>query len=153
VRFVGEISPEVRAELSVAGIEHLLEVTGLVPHDEAMRLLSASSMLFMSGGLGSDPVSRGWIPAKLFEYLPTGLPIMLLGDTASDPAAVLSEHVGCYVMESTDVEAIAAALKRGLHEGVHHRSVQHLTRRARARTLGATLDLMSDRDGAAERSH
>jgi glycosyltransferase involved in cell wall biosynthesis len=149
VRFVGEVGAALRAELAAAGIEHMVEVTGFVPHDEAMRLLAGSSMLFASAESGADPVVRGCIPAKLFEYLATGLPIMLLGDHAADAGALLADHTNCFVVEPTDADAVAAALELGLGAGRHSRSVENLTRRARTRTLAGVFTSTFDRAGAA----
>ena len=43
----------------------------------------------LAGSSGHDVIARGWVPAKIFEYLATDRPIIYLGDPASDAAALL----------------------------------------------------------------
>ena len=56
-----------------------------------------ASMLFASGPQGSDPLSRGWVPAKLFEYIASGRSVLFIGDPAGDAAALLRGQAGCFV--------------------------------------------------------
>lgn len=140
VRFVGELPQEISEQLREFGLEHLVEATGFVPHAEAMRMMLSSSMLIASGFAGTGPTSRGVIPAKLFEYLASGLPILYLGHRADDAALILAEQPGCYVIDSDDVVGVAAALREGLAGGRHDRSVSAMSRRARTAELAAILD-------------
>jgi glycosyltransferase involved in cell wall biosynthesis len=141
VRFIGDLHPAAQEEAVAAGLEGLVEATGVVPHEAATALIEDSSMLFTSGDVGRDAIARGWVPAKLFEYLATGLPILYVGDPAGDAWALLSGQPGCYVVEPADVEGITSALQAGLTgPRTHGREVSHLSRRAAAATLAAILD-------------
>lgn len=140
VRFIGELDPAISAQASAAGVSELVEATGFVPHQRAMDLLGQSSMLFASGGIGAGPVDRGWIPAKLFEYVATALPILYLGDSHSDAAALLRGHEGCHVVEHADSEGVTRALRAGLGGARHTREASQLSRRAAAKVLAGCLD-------------
>src|SRR3954452_1095152 len=54
IRFIGEIPRAVYAELCAAGLETMIEVTGIVSHERAVELVASSSLLFASGGLTDD---------------------------------------------------------------------------------------------------
>jgi glycosyltransferase involved in cell wall biosynthesis len=137
VRFIGEVDAAVRAQAAVAGVH--VEASGQVPHHRALELLGASSMAFASGELGRDPIARGTIPAKLAEYLASGLPILYVGDPAGDAAALLAGQPGCHVVEPGDEAAIAAAVEQGLTTGRHDREIDAVSRRSGARLLAASL--------------
>jgi glycosyltransferase involved in cell wall biosynthesis len=147
IRWIGPVDGEAWAELSEAGLDATVEVTGFLPQPEAMRLAGASSLLVASGPVGSDPIARGWIPAKLFEYLATGLPILYIGDVASDAAALLHAHPGCRVVDPSDVDAVLAALESVRQGRTYERDVESLNRRAGARKLAEILDQACARSG------
>jgi hypothetical protein len=108
-----------------------------------MRGLAGSSLLFASGGSGSEVLTRGWIPAKLFEYLATGLPILYFGDKRNDAARLLEPYAGCRVVNPHDTEAVATALEAELNAGRYERDVEAFTRRAAAVKLARVLDEIS----------
>jgi Glycosyl transferase 4-like domain len=148
IRFIGELPTAGWAELSAAGVDGLVEETGVIWHDEAMQLLTSSSLLIASGHTNADAVAvaRGYIPAKLFEYLATSLPILYLGNAADDAATMLARYPGCHVIQPGDHEGLDAALEAGLAGDVYERRVDGLSRRARARALAAVLDSAASGD-------
>ena len=145
VRFVGELPEEIRQEVGAAGLATVVEATGFIPHADAMRSMASSTVLFASGFAGSDPLSLGVIPAKLFEYLATGLPILYLGNPEDDAAKLLREQPGCFVLEPDDVAGVVAALRVALAAGEYERDVASLSRRARTASLAKVLDAAAGR--------
>jgi hypothetical protein len=140
IRWVGEMPPEARAELAACGLEAAVDVTGFVSHAEAARLLSSSSMLFASGPVGSGAIDRGWLPAKLFEYVASGLPVLYVGHSDGDAARLLAEYRGCSVVAFDDVAAAGRALREGLSSGTIDRDSTTISRVARATALARVLD-------------
>jgi hypothetical protein len=139
VRFIGDLDPRVRAETIRAGLGGCVEVTGALPHERAVREIARSSLLVACGQAGESPAARGWVPAKLFEYLATRSPILYLGERESDAGRLLASQPGCFVAGTGEPEAIDAALRVGLRGEHFARDVSHLTRRAGAERLAGLL--------------
>ena len=144
IKFVGELSSTARDHLAASGLGDLISETGLKVQEDALREVAASTVLFLAGSSDRDPIARGWIPAKIFEYLATDRPILYLGDPASDAAALLDGQPGCAVRDATDADAIAGALRSLLRPGSYPRQVDGLSRRSRARELARILDAASE---------
>jgi glycosyltransferase involved in cell wall biosynthesis len=142
VRFVGNLPAAAENEVRAHGLGDVLEVSGFVPYREALARMAASSVLVGAGG-GEPGASEGWIPAKLFEYLGTGLPVIYVGDTSSDAAALLRGQPGCSLVERGDVAGAREALLRARGERVGPRDLRAFTRRALAGRLAETLDRAS----------
>jgi hypothetical protein len=140
IRFIGSLPAAGRSELVAAGIDDLVEETGFVSHAKAMRLLVASSLLVASGSNDHDVVGKGWIPAKLFEYLATPLPILYLGDPGDDAAAMLMHYAGCRVADPHDPDALHEAVGTLFSGTTYARDASNLSRRARTRDLAALFD-------------
>lgn len=139
VRFVGDLPAAAADEIRAHGLGDVLEVTGFVPYREALSRMAASSVLVGAGG-GARGASEGWIPAKFFEYLGTGLPILYVGDTSTDVAALLRAHAGCYLVERGDADGAREAILRARAEHVGRRDLGAFTRRALAGRLAETLE-------------
>lgn len=140
VRFVGHLPVEIPQQLAAHGLGDLLESTGFVSHEEAMSELMSSSMLIASGIAGKRPASRGWVPAKLFEYLASGLPVLYVADPNTDASRLLRGHDGCHVVAPGDVDGTMAALRLGLADTRRVREVAHLSREAQTQTLADILE-------------
>ena len=136
LRVVGEASPAMRAELRACGAESLLEVTGFLAHDQALRHTSSASVLLAAGPARVD---EGWIPAKLFEYLPTGLPIVWVGATPNDGASLLAGHPGCRILATDDLNGVADALRTEAGKS-YARELRGLSRGSRAQALAQVLE-------------
>jgi glycosyltransferase involved in cell wall biosynthesis len=139
IRFIGEAPPATLADLHAAGLKATIEVTGLVSHERAVELVASSSLLFASGATTDEITGRGQIPAKLFEYLATDLPILWLGATRGDAAMLLADQPGCYLDERSDERALGEAIRAGVRGDRHARDVDRLSRRARAGLLARIL--------------
>jgi glycosyltransferase involved in cell wall biosynthesis len=148
IRFVGELPPELRAELREFGLEDAVEVSGFVSHDEAMRQMRSSSILLASGFAGDDPLARGVIPAKIFEYLASGLPILYVGSPQDDTWGLLANEPGCHLVARGDTEAAADAIRAALQSPAAPRDAAGHSRAARAKQLATILDQIS---GASDR--
>lgn len=140
VRFVGNMPAELSVEIAGFGLGDLLESAGVVPHATAMRELMSASMLIASGIAGDHPAKRGWVPAKLFEYLASGIPMLYLGDPDTDAGRLLAGHAGVHVVRPGDVDGAVGALRASLGGPDAARDVGHLSRAAGAATLAAILD-------------
>jgi hypothetical protein len=140
VRFVGELPSHGQAEVELAGIADLVEVTGFLPHEEAKTMVAASSVLLGVDVNGEGPAALGCVPAKLFEYLASDVPIVYLANPGSDAAAILGDMAGCYVVEKGHSKSARKALLDALSAGRIPRESSAFSRGAAARQLHAVLD-------------
>jgi glycosyltransferase involved in cell wall biosynthesis len=137
---VGEASPAMRAEVRAAGIESLVEVTGFLAHEEALRRVAAASLLLAAGPSRSGGVlGEGWVPAKLFEYLATGLPVLWVGALPNDGASLLTSYPGCRILEPDRVKGVVAAIREEAGKR-YARDLRGLARRDRTQALAELLD-------------
>ena len=108
LRIVGHASDATRAKLADMGIQ--VERTGYVPHAQAiacMRRADALLLLTEPTGPNADSV----IPGKLFEYLASQRPILVVGPTGGQVERIVREtDAGPTV--PYDPNAIASALSQ-----------------------------------------
>lgn len=143
VRFVGEVAGEVHEQLAGYGLTDVLEVTGLLPQRAALAATSPSSVLIAAGFRPERPLYRGVVPAKLFEYLGSGLPVLYVAAADTDAARLLGGHRACHVVEPGDVDGALRALAASRGEGRVQRDVGRFTRHALAGDLARVLEGVS----------
>jgi glycosyltransferase involved in cell wall biosynthesis len=140
IRLVGHPSSELAQEIHRYGLDDLVDDVGFVPHEEAKLQMMSASMLVASGIKGGDAVARGWVPAKLFSYLASGVPVLYVSGPETDAATMLRGQPGCYVVDHDDVEGALRALDEGLATPYFARETEHLNRIAGTRLLAEILD-------------
>jgi glycosyltransferase involved in cell wall biosynthesis len=102
--------------------------------------MSSATALVACGSVDGGPLSLGFKPAKLYEYIASGVPTIYVGHRQGEAAHVLGEYDGCHAVEFGDVDGAISALQAALHDGVHQRDLGPLSRRARAQELAALFD-------------
>jgi len=125
------------------GVGDLIELAPAIPYREALaEMQQVDALLLLQAANCNDQV-----PAKLYEYLRAGRPIVALTDPAGDTAAVLAEADVRSVAPLNDAGAIAellrgttAALRQDRAPLPSPQSVLAASRRERARDLAALLD-------------
>jgi len=102
------------------GLEKVVELLDYVSHEEALKLIGESDLLFLCLACpqGNPPPASSWVPGKLYEYFSAGKPVLGLvpeGDTKE-----LLERSGLGVCPAPrDVDKIAREIIRLFRE---HRS-------------------------------
>ena len=137
--FIGEPQLEVRKELTAFGLGPRVEVTGIRPLSEALERLRYATALLLVGPKDGREELRGWSSGKMYEYLASDLPVIYVGDTATDAAHLLAGYEGCYVVGPRDVEGLVAALL-DCRDKRFVRDVRHFSRRALTEKLATLLD-------------
>ncbi|WP_223808920.1 glycosyltransferase family 4 protein [Rufibacter hautae] len=89
LRFVGKVSAEVRRQIEEAGLPLITEYIDYVPHDESIKYLMASTVLFMA--IPDVENNRGILTGKLFEYMAANKPIICIGPVHGDADKILDE--------------------------------------------------------------
>jgi glycosyltransferase involved in cell wall biosynthesis len=149
VRFVGPPPPPaLRQLIAEEGLLPFVENTGVVPHGEALRALSGSSLLLLAGPVAAGAtgdVERGAIAAKVFEYLGAGRPVLYVGDLDTDVVRLLRPLGGTAFASPGDV---AGALRGARELLASDRrpdplALRPFSRRALTRRLAALFDEVS----------
>jgi glycosyltransferase involved in cell wall biosynthesis len=89
LRFVGQVSAQLRAQIAAAGLAGITEYLDFVPHEQSVAYLMESSVLLMA--IPDVPRNLGILPGKVFEYLAAGKPILCVGPAGSDADNLLRE--------------------------------------------------------------
>jgi glycosyltransferase involved in cell wall biosynthesis len=95
-----------------AGVMRLVEVRSGVPYKQSLELQRRSDVLLLMQW--NDPRDQGHCPAKLFEYLASRRPVLLLGLEDGVPATMLRQRSAGLC--ANDPAVIAAQLSRWLAE-------------------------------------
>ena len=140
LRWVGTFPDVARTELERHGLGDILDVTGFVSHPESLDLMSEAAGLVACGYLDTGPLSLGFRPAKLLEYLASGVPIIYVGHPHGEAAHMLSEYPGCHAVPFGDVEGAMRALQTAMDDAGYQREVARLSRRARTAELAELFD-------------
>jgi glycosyltransferase involved in cell wall biosynthesis len=125
-------------------VTDLIDVAPLLPHREAIaELLSADGLLIMQGRDCNHQ-----IPAKAYEYLRAGVPIVGLADPAGDTGSLLRSWGVEAVAALEDADAIARTLADGWIDGARVPSVDasrvaSYSRRGMARRFAEMFDTLS----------
>jgi glycosyltransferase involved in cell wall biosynthesis len=91
-------SPEFTAEIKRMCLDRVVSVQGRVSHQEALKRLAQAAVLLL---LQASDDTRSLIPAKAFEYLRVGRPILALTPEGAT-ADLLRDRDLCYVIKPTD---------------------------------------------------
>ncbi|WP_226163193.1 glycosyltransferase family 4 protein [Hymenobacter terricola] len=89
LRFVGQVSAQLRGQIERAGLLPITEFIAFVPHDKSVEYLLSASVLLMA--IPDVPRNFGILPGKVFEYLAANKPILCVGPTGSDADNLLQE--------------------------------------------------------------
>lgn len=98
---------EYQAELERLGLADIVELAPPVSYRVALQEQAAADGLLLFQG----PEFNAQIPAKVYEYLRIGVPIIALTDTAGDTAALLHDAGGAVSAPMENDAEIAAVLE------------------------------------------
>ncbi len=112
VRFVGGgdwiESQEIRTWLDARPVGRIVTIEPAVSHREAVRQILGADVLLL---LQMSPLANGQIPAKVFEYLRTGRPILTLAPADSATAQMAAFARSRWTLEGDDAAGLRAALR------------------------------------------
>ena len=143
VRFVGDTenasgSP-VRAMIEKNELGDVVSISGKVNYAQALQIMCESSVLLLLA-----PGQPYQIPAKTYEYMASGRPVLALTEAGATAALIASSGCGIAV-EPGDIEGIRHALVR-LYEGHLSRTDEYVSdvsffeRRNQTSLLAGILD-------------
>ena len=113
LRFVGQVSAQLRGQIVAAGLGGITEYVDFVPHEQSVSYLMESSVLLMA--IPDVANNQGILPGKVFEYLATSKPILCVGPAGSDADELLQAcgagralPYDAYAQMLEELEALAA---------------------------------------------
>lgn len=129
-----------------AGVGELIQLLPQIPYREALEeMLRSDALVVMQASNCNDQ-----IPAKLYEYLRAGRPILALTDPAGDTAWALGEAGVSSVAALDSAPAIAALIARFVTSRAHPtgflaspQAVRRASRQSRSVALANLLDSVS----------
>jgi len=149
IRLVGNVGSRFEPLLASfeARIPGVLERTGYVEHQRALaEIMSADALLLVIGG--DNEGAAGVMTGKLFEYLRTGRPILLMGALGGEAARLIRDAGAGETLGHDETSNVAALLSRWMAgaapQPVAERAAAY-ERRALTCQLGAFLTTVHDR--------
>lgn len=112
LRIVGHAGAGVREKLAATGARCVF--TGYVPHGEAVREMCRAHALLLN--VPDGPNAASVIPAKLFEYLASRRPVLVVGPPDGEAERIV-RSCGAGEAVAFDAGAIAKALARIMSAG------------------------------------
>jgi glycosyltransferase involved in cell wall biosynthesis len=118
LRFVGQVSRELRRQIEEAGLLPATEFVAFVPHEESVGYLLRSSVLLMA--IPDVIPNFGILPGKVFEYLATSKPILCVGPAGSDADQLLRECGAGQALPYQDYTLMLATLEKLVAQWRHN---------------------------------
>ncbi len=143
IRFVGKVDAELQAVFN-ARLGTNVEFIDFVPHNQSIDyLFSASILLLLIPQFVND---KYIVTGKLFEYLASGAPILLLGTTSGIAAKIVRKAGAGASFEYHDTEGIKTFLRQQAqgNPGESHQTrdfeyIQHFGRKALTQRLSRII--------------
>ena len=138
-----------QAMLDELGIADIVALVPPVPYRAALQeMLTADGLLLFQAAVANHQV-----PAKLYEYMRAGRPILALTDPAGDTAQLLREMGCAHIADIADAASIHRTLTSFIEDwkaqrlqGVDRRVADRFSRRSRTRELAELLDQLTQQD-------
>jgi glycosyltransferase involved in cell wall biosynthesis len=118
VRFVGGLGATEKSWLAGRKLAAEVTVEPRRPHGEALEAMRAADFLLLFVIPGSP--ESGHYPGKLFEYMTSGRPILLVGSPGDAARLIQQSGTGCGFLAS-DEQRLVEALRRLIDDPEHFR--------------------------------
>lgn len=107
--FIGDSGPAVASAVTEAGLDGVVTLVPHVPSADLYPVLSGSDLLLLM--LGSSANDRCVIPAKLYDYLAVGRPIMAFVPEDGEAARLLAKSRDHFVLTTEDPDRVTEILE------------------------------------------
>lgn len=111
VVLIGDVSDESKAMVPGLGLEDIFRIKDYIPHSEAAKAMSTANLLFLPiDKTISNQDGCYVIPGKLFDYIGSKRPILMIGPKDSDAANMITSEEFGIVFEPDQISAISKFL-------------------------------------------
>lgn len=108
IKLIGKADANVIKSIEENNLTKYLTLLDYIPHDQVTRMQKQSQVLLMK--INETPSARGIITGKMFEYLASHRPILLIGPEDGDAAKIINEAGAGVVNNYTDVTALKSKI-------------------------------------------
>lgn len=146
IQFVGKVDYSVLESIRENGLEENLNKIDYLPHSEAIAKQQSSQLLLLL--INQSPNANGILTGKFYEYLASKRPILAIGPTDGDAAAVLRDTGAGTMVDFADEKATKKGILSyyKLYENnklvINTESVERFSRRSLTGELAALLNLL-----------
>lgn len=109
VQLIGKVDFSVLESIKHYQLEDKVVKIDYVPHAEAIERQQSSQVLLLI--INNTPNARGILTGKFFEYIASGRPVLGVGPSDGDAAAVLNETGAGMMIDYEDVESAKNVLR------------------------------------------
>ncbi len=88
LRLLGHLDPEARSAVAPAAAAGAVSVEGFVTQEEVLRVLRSAAAILVVAWSGEGAIARGHLPAKLFDAVHAGRPVILVAQRRSEAERV-----------------------------------------------------------------
>ena len=111
VKLIGQVDKEVTQAIAKHGLTEQVAFSAYIPHDQVAEALHQSSVLLLPLMPETETDTLGLIPAKLFEYMASGRPILCIGPEDGDTAHIIAETKTGVTVGFDDKERMKKVIK------------------------------------------
>ena len=111
INLIGQIDNTVMQSIAQHGVKDYVNLRAYIPHDQVAATLHESTLLLLTLMPETESDTRGLIPAKLFEYIVSGRPILCIGSEYGDTARIIKETKAGQTVSFEDKEKMKTTIK------------------------------------------
>lgn len=150
IKLIGKIDQSIRNSISENGLEAVVEECGYMAHDKAVKEQQAAHLLLLI--INNVSSAKGIVTGKLFEYMASGNPVLLIGPPDGEAAMILAGVDGGTACEHSDENGLQSAIhsyyevyKKGEHAGGDPSRILKYSRKALTGDLAACLTSLTSK--------
>lgn len=143
IRFIGNVDAATVSAIDDLGLRDVVEVRGYRPHRECLGDMVGSDVLLLLTSEQGEGSSH--VPAKLYEYMALGRPVLALAKEGE--VAALVRQAGGWVADPGNIEAITVALGKVLVSWRRGGNWDQIANRHRQVAMGFDRRLLSRQFG------
>jgi hypothetical protein len=109
IKLVGQVDYSVKENIAKLELEKYVQLIDYLPHEEVIKLQQQIGVLLLV--VNRTPNAKMVVTGKIFEYLNSGRPVLCIGPTDGDAAAILSDTNTGLTCDYDDLSGIKNAIR------------------------------------------
>lgn len=105
VHLYGNVAPEIVADVERRNLQDQVKIFKSVPHRKILEIMQRATILLVLVNQDKGN-SLGRIPAKIFEYIRSQRPLLLIGNPKGDAAKIVNDEKLGIVVNSEDLNTL-----------------------------------------------